>query len=393
MNVKFYQRRITIIAYIALSLVIMHTYALFDGKISSAFIAAAIIKDPIIEMNNSYPACKNLPISPDTGKCPRAHQGLFNELVDCLEQDESGDQIKIACPSVAYGFDQETGKKLNTFWTYKKHILPVKELTADMEKTVPHPEYGQEPTIVILYPWQEFSVGTRFVHLPEHDTSNSYAVARADYATGQTGVDFVAHEHAMAEIKQDSQSTRTLFLKIVNDLIDRVSSSGPEHVIPYVWGGSSYLQPYKQPDFYAKDGTWHRSGNNAPYTGYDCSEFTMRMAQIAGIPFQGKTCAAIRKIQRELQEHDQLEEGDLIWVPGHIMIITAIERNELIEARGYGDGYGCIHRITLDKCFDGIQTYADLLEHHRNNTHVKFKNKQGIASDRTREVKLLKLMD
>jgi hypothetical protein len=117
------------------------------------------------------------------------------------------------------------------------------------------------------------------------------------------------------------------------------------------------------------------------------------MAQIAGIPFQGKTCAAIRKIQRELQEHDQLEEGDLIWVPGHIMIITAIERNELIEARGYGDGYGCIHRITLDKCFDGIQTYADLLEHHRNNTHVKFKNKQGIASDRTREVKLLKLMD
>ncbi len=73
-------------------------------------------------------------------------------------------------------------------------------------------------------------------------------------------------------------------------------------------------------------------------SGYDCSEFVMRMAKIAGVDFPWKTTTAIERSRRALDSQDLLEEGDLIWVQGHVMVVSNIERNEIIESRGYGSG-------------------------------------------------------
>lgn len=351
----------------------------------------AVIKDKIAEMNNSFPAPTRPAASPDVKGCPRAHQGLYNEVVTCLEQHD--DQIKIAYEDIAYGFDPETKKISNTFWIYKKHITLCKELSNEVLKNIPHPKYAEEPTIVLIYPWKEFSVGTRFKHVSECDTQTAYAVTLTDYVTRTIIFDLVPHENAIVEIKQDAQSTRKLFVKIINDLIDKVAQSDPTKVIPYVWGGSSFVRPCTQHAFYKKDGTWHREGDNNPYTGYDCSEFVMRMAKIAGIDFPWKTTSAIERGRRALNDQDKLEEGDLIWVQGHVMIISNIQRNEIIEARSYGSGYGCVHRCTLGECFDGISSYDDLLARYYNNETIRFKDKQGNPSEKTNIVKLLKLVE
>lgn len=364
--------------------------ALFDENKQNESPATAVIKDPIIDMRNSYPAPDNPPASPEDKRCNRAHQGLYNELVNCIEED--GDQIKISFNNIVYGFDNFTKKAENTFWIYKKHIAPLQQLKSELIKAIPNINYAVEPTIVLVYPWKEFSVGTRFKHLPKQDTQNAYAIERIDYISNSILSDLVPMESAILEVKQDSQSARKLFVKIINDLIDRVAQSGQNHVIPYIWGGSSFVEPCIESNFYKQDGTWHRDGKCNPYSGYDCAEFIMRMAQIAGLDFPWKTTAAIERSSRALDKKDQLEEGDLIWIQGHIMIVSNIKHNEIIESRGYSSGYGCVHRSTLDKCFADINTYNDLLERYYNNQTIRFKDKQGTTK-KAEVFKLLKLID
>lgn len=351
----------------------------------------AVIKRPIVDMNNSFPAPKNPAASPDTKGCDRAHQGLFNEMVNCLE--EHNDQVKVAIDNIVYGFDINTKNPLNTFWTYKKNIIPTTEINNDLLLTIPNQEYGKEPTVVLTYPWQQFSVGTRFRHIPEYDSSTAYAIARADFQTDRIIFDYVSHEHALPETVQDPKSARTLFVATINNLIDKITENGSELVIPYIWGGSSFVELYSKSDFYKNDGTWQRTEKTSPYSGYDCSEFVMRMAKIAGIEFPWKTSTAIQRSKRELNEYDQLEEGDLIWTPGHVMIVSSIANNELIEARGYSSGYGSVHRATLAESFDAITSYYDLLERYYSKQPIKYKDKQGNVVEKPYELKLLKLID
>lgn len=103
----------------------------------------------------------------------------------------------------------------------------------------------------------------------------------------------------------------------------------------------------------------------------------MRFAQIAGINFPWKTSASIERSLKAMTDTDTLANGDIIWVPGHVMLISDIENNELIEARGYGVGYGCVHRITLNQCFDGIENYEQLLDRYFAKEIIRFRNKQG----------------
>lgn len=379
-----------------------------------------VIKNSVADMNSDFsPLCDRLSICPDVKKCDRTHQGLFNEVMNCIDQgcieDEGGLKtycVKVECSDIIYGFDKNS-KALNTFWIDEKHIVPLEKLETAIAHTIPHCVYAQEPTIILTYPWQNFSVGTRFRHMPEHDTDGAYAIIRADYQAGAVVRDWIPHENGIREVKEDAQAMRELFVKNINNLVDRVAAgethnnvagraassmgqldlSGERRVIPYVWGGSSFVHSYAGPDFYNEDGAWHRIGKNDPYTGYDCSGFVRRMARGAGIDFPWKTTVAIERAKRALNDTDRLQHGDLIWMPGHVIIVSNIERNELIEARGYGHGYGCVHRITLDECFVGISTYEDLLKRYYDHETIERKNKEGVCLEAPKVFKLLKLID
>ncbi|MCX5923502.1 MAG: NlpC/P60 family protein [Candidatus Dependentiae bacterium] len=354
----------------------------------------AVVKNPIIEMSGVFPIPLNQSICGNSNGCHRSHQGLYNELVSIIEEKDGC--FKIACNNVVYGYDSESKEKLNSFWVHKKDLVELKKLTDETLQVIPCPKYGQEPTIVLTYPWKTFSAGTRFNHIPEQDTLTAYAIKRVDFTANAILIDFIAHKNALVETKKHMKAARKLFVKNINHLIDRVSSTnkkGMNNVIPYVWGGSSFTIPYQDSNFYLADGSWQRTGKNDPYSGYDCSEFVMRMAQIAGIEFPWKTTKVMEESKRALAKNEPLENGDLIWISGHVMIVSNIKRNEIIEARGYKSGYGRIHRLTLTEIFDGIKTYDDLLKKYHLGQAIQLKDKQGITVEKEYPFKLLKLLD
>ncbi|MBP9764773.1 hypothetical protein KBD08_00370 [Candidatus Babeliales bacterium] len=377
---------------IVISLIIMFgssTEPLRTQNLTRTQTQQAVIKDPIVDMSVSFPAPKNPPASCENKSCFRAHQGLYNEIVHCIETHHH--HVKIYYPHIKYHIDTTLPDQRHCFWVHKKHLAPLKKLDNDLIDVIPNPEYAKQPTVVLTYPWKGFSVGTRFKHLPQHDTSAAFAIQKIDFHTHAIQLDFVPHSHGLSEQITDAQSTRKLFVTLVNTLVDKVTLSGAQHVIPYIWGGSSYVEPYIDEVFYNKDGCINRTGKSNPYSGYDCSEFIMRMAKIAGIYFPWKTSTAIVHFCKDLKTNQTLEDGDIVWTQGHVMIISNIERNEIIEARGYPSGYGCVHRITLSECFDGINTFNDLLQRYYNKQTIQYKDKQGIVSEKTYNIKILKL--
>ena len=83
----------------------------------------AVINKPVIDMNSSTPTTKNLFASPGTNKsCGRSHQGLYNELVTCIE--EKDDFVKIFFRNIKYNTNAST----SFFWTEKKNITPLKKI-------------------------------------------------------------------------------------------------------------------------------------------------------------------------------------------------------------------------------------------------------------------------
>lgn len=343
-----------------------------------------VIKDPIVDFCSNYPIPARVAIDEHS---TRIHQGLFNELAHCVQ--EKDDYVELTFNNMKA---TANGSPLN-FWTHKSHVLPIKNITdRELRATIPHPTYSKMPTIMLTYPWKHFSIGTRFKYLPEHDSATYFCVIKADYKRNRSVLFKIPRENAMVETKQTKKSSRALFVSIINDLITRINHNNPGCAIPYVWGGNSFLKPYKTMDFYKKDNIWQRNGKHEPYTGYDCSGFIMQMAHMAGIKFPWKTSDAIHKYRPELRKKDKLQNGDLIWIEHHIAIVSSIEHNEIIEARGYDSGYGCLHRLKLSEFIEEATTYGQLLDLYRKNERITLKNQQG-KPQKEYAFKFLKLVD
>lgn len=358
------------------------------NKIASPY--QAVITHPVVDMTCAQPTKHSLSASPSPQQsCSRSHQGLYNEIITCIKEDH--DFVQVSFRSIQYN----TNGKVSTFWTEKKNIIPLKKIKKnEMLQIIPHPEYGHGSVIILIYPWKHFSVGTRFKYAPAVDTSNGYRIIYTDYVKNKIMQDTIPFDHAIKEIKQDDQAARQLFVTIINNLVERVKESDTNHVIPYVWGGSSFIHTYQDNQFHQDHhGSWQRHGHKHPYMGYDCSEFVMRMAQIAGLDFPWKTTVAIKSSLQKLARHDTLQNGDLIWFQGHVMIISNIESNEAIEARGYPGGYGRIHKIKLSELFENITTYKDLLKYYYAQKPLRLKNKEGKFSKKIDSFLLLKLVD
>lgn len=342
-----------------------------------------VIKDPIVDLCSKYPIPARVAID-EHGS--RIHQGLFNELAHCVETQD--DYVRLNFNNIKICTDCSP---LN-FWTHKSHILPIKNIIdQELRATIPHATYGKRPTIVLTYPWKHFSIGTRFKHLPEHDTTTHFCVMKADYKKNKPVLFKIPRENAMIEIKQTKKSSRVLFVSIINNLISRINHNNPGYAIPYVWGGNSFLKPYKTMDFYKKDNIWQRNGKNEPYTGYDCSGFITQMAQMAGIKFPWITSDAIHKHLPTLRKKDKLQNGDLIWIEHHIAIVSNIEHNEIIEARDYDSGYGCLHRIKLSEFIEEATTYEELMNLYRRSQKITLRNQQG-KPQKEYDFKFLKLV-
>ena len=194
------------------------------------------------------------------------------------------------------------------------------------------------------------------------------------------------------EVKKSVQDCRKLFVATLNNLLDYVELLPGNKVIPYVWGGSSCLSFSEDGKFLDDGKCWVRSEYPIIYTGYDCSELVWRLARISGLDEQiYKTTLPLWQNGHALTDTDVLEDGDLILIPGHVMIVSSISGNELIESSGYGFGYGSVHRVGLPQRFEGITSYDELLKAYQAHQPLTLLQRDGSIQKQYPEFKLVKL--
>lgn len=353
----------------------------------------AAVKDPVVDLYVHLPIQQHPPLAgvgSSAGKCRRAHQALAQEVVKIVER--SGPYVKIACENLVYGFDERTQEPQNTFWVHKKHLIFFDTLPEETLACFPGPFGETDITLVLRLPWKQYSLGTRFVHAAELDTETTYGVYIYSYDRAACEVCSIPRTHARLELPTSPQQQRAHFVKLAYDIVRYAQRQGTDQVIPYVWGGGSFVHTYADQNFYLKHERWERPGYHNPYTGYDCSELVFRLAQTSGIPYICKTTKVIERLMPALKKTDTLEAGDLIRFPGHVMIVGNIGKNELIEACGYGGGFGRVHIVPLSVRFEGIRTYKQLRQAYHKKMPLKLLARDGSEQSIINEFKLYKLL-
>jgi cell wall-associated NlpC family hydrolase len=370
----------------------------------------AVIRVPVADMLLPYAGNKNvyneLPCMGEQGflGCPRVHQCLFNETVTVVQT--CGDEVQVAVPSTFYGYNELTGEPLSLFWTLRTNIALYKDL--EQQQAIPTSiDYTNisslinEEVITLVVPWTDpvtdtrYSVGTRFVRQAHLDNDSTYGIVILHHKN-QVVTTSVPRHQALVCSQRNKQDASRLFITLLETWLSYAKKQ--EGHIPYVWGGSSFIEVY-QDDFIVEK-RWHKDAmvicwlyenKKKPYTGFDCSELVLRAAQIAGLPYFYKNSSLASRGLPILKVDECIEPGDIIWVPGHLMIISDIRYNKLIEAAGYHKQYGDVHCLPLDAVFDGITTMKQLADAFHNKKALSIKNKHGKIIETHQQWSILKI--
>src|SRR3990167_7412013 len=164
--------------------------------------------------------------------------------------------------------------------------------------------------------------------------------------------------------------------------------------IPYLYSGSSFIYAYHRDEILQRysDNTFYRDELDVyPYTGFDCSCIISRATQICNLPYFYKDSITLERNLEQLNKFEELSEGDVIWFPGHVLIVSDLKNNLVIEARGYTSGYGLIHECHISKMFENINSFKELFELKTNHKKLKLLAKDGTLRYIIEEFKILSL--
>jgi hypothetical protein len=322
--------------------------------------------------------------------CPRLHQLIAHEMVEVLDQTQN--EYKIKTPHLFY-VTGATQEQHNCFWTDKKNIVLVEEL--EQNKTVSlaqFPSFNKNnPTIVLVKPFfdnktnQTYSVGTRFVCKQiTNKQATIFTYDPQNHKGSSTKID--AHYYCLQPKTEEQQ--KKLFVRLLKYWTQ------PEH-IAYVFGGCSFTEPCSKN--FEKKTADHKplaytriESENKTKNGFDCAGIIVRAAQAAGLDFPYKNTHTIKECLPHLSIADQIVEGDLIWIPGHVMAVSNTKEHRLVEARSYSHGYGIVQEIELCKVFKDIKTYDDLLQAFKTKTKIQRLDSSGVVRDTISDLKLIK---
>lgn len=315
-----------------------------------------------------------LPIAREKGHyaCPRSHQLLFNELVKIVE--EINDEVKCELLNVFY--KKKNNERCSYIWVLKKNIYRLKELKKkkiDLS-VIPAPYTNNRKKsltniLTLLWPWydpitkQKYSAGTRFVRASKFDRPNIHAIYILEPDTFKRKITYVPCELAIVKYPKNKDEAKELFLEIVKKWANQ------SNFIPYVWGGCSFCETCEKNEFELITDTrlgkpvtyWSRKQiETAQISGIECSALIFRIAQIVGMPYFYRNSATLAQHLDSLKSNESLSSGDLIWYPGHVLIVSNFDQNKVIESAGYRLGFGKVHELSLDRVFKDIRTFSDL---------------------------------
>ncbi len=310
------------------------------------------------------------------GACPRLHQLLFNERVNIIKKQ--GNDVQVEVPSLFFQTSPK-GAKINRYWSDARYFLPVK--TANRYKRwVPDPidfhnaSSVRQDVYTLTRPFyycptdRTYSAGTRFVM--DGDTIRIFDPSKRSvhFASIPTTYGVIPSKISTRQQKQD------FFVRLLKQWVHN-----PHGKIPYVWGGCSNNFQYPALNYGVKEhqhkGTVHSNfcleGNYpAIDSGFDCTGLILRAAQIAQLPYFFKNTTTVGFNLKQLKHQERIENGDLILLPGHIIAISDVDNNLVIEARSKRDGYGFIQEVPLNEVFRCVNTYADLRKAYQSQTKL-----------------------
>lgn len=334
--------------------------------------------------------------------CPRAHQLLYNEAIEIIQQTET--EVCVKVPHLFY-VTADNDKPQSTFWTQKENIIPFCQLSKQALSCIPEPYSFEKrttvlPNIILLTkPWYNktvrytFSVGTRFICSSNDNNKKYFTVCAVCPKTLQPITLTVPRSDAMLTENIDRQKARAQCVKLLK-------SWAHMGTVPYIWGGCSLTETVRSDQF--KE-SFFRCNNKLysayeynhmktqPTSGFDCTGLMLRAAQAAGLPYYYKNSTTIARYLKSITSPSEIQEGDLIWIPGHIMVIADLKKSTIIEARHYNDGYGKVQEIKLNRLFKDIQTFSDLFNTIAQHKPLFRLNRKGAVSKTIMHAKILSL--
>jgi len=369
----------------------------------------ALVKVPLCDLvgdsckinengNNAVVYYNNLSLCGQRIKnCPRIHQLLFNEIVTILE--EKGDECLVKVPSIFYE-REDRPERYDTYWALRKNFITFEALSQlgiaqtifpdplQYERTGSMALPSNKKIVVLQVPYydqktkQHYSAGTRFVLSPLAGNRCGYTVYLFDASTNKCITTVIPH--GVGTIENSTEPVQKKIAQYVTLLRRWTQHKG---FIPYVWGGASCINycfddsfslvKTAQEEFFQRDECLQ-----SPKSGFDCAGLIARAAQICGLPYYYKNSITIKKNLTPVRHKEHLREGDIIWIPGHVMVVASLKNNTLIEARGYNHGYGKVHEIAVDKVFQGIDTFGQLIDCYNARKPVQRLDRKGAVAHR-----------
>ncbi len=353
-----------------------------------------------------------IPFSGSGSACWRLHQVLFNEVVTVLA--EKGNEVKVRISNFYYILDNESSPK-DTYWTSKDNLFfldNLKHKKIDLSH-FPHPiSYGDKKTrldeeqniVTLKKPFfdpltkKTYSVGTRFLAHPGQNLKGSFDRGSFDIFI----FDPVKQELVSSKIPK-LNCIRNYFKKPEDQIQNfvQVLRSWTNHkngFIPYVLGGFSWTQNCEQDTYkekkdpvsnkaYFQREEWSENSK----IGFDCVGIIGRAAQICNIPFFYKNTRTLLRGLETLKKGEQVGEGDLIWYPGHVMVISNLKNNLIIEARGYDNGNGKVREAPIQEVFGGVNSLSELVRIYQAKAPVPILDINGKTVTNCKSFKILKI--
>lgn len=324
----------------------------------------AIVKQPFADLvhplEEGKAPCRILSIFEDSSKrSPRLGQLIFGEVVEVLGQQ--GELSLVRVPSQKLWVEHKG--LVNKFWVETKALH---KISAAALSKLPSPvEQQLDDWVVLVEPWAlpkhslMLSIGTRFKLIEERE--DSFEVFA-----------YFPRERHFRKISLPKQYAQ----RMPQDRVDKIATfvrlaiqlAQAEVKIPYVWGGLSIIARFPTISYVLQPacGSIDRAytlveQSEGPWSGTDCSGFIVRLAQSCGIPLLARNTFTMLKLLAPVKPLAQAADGDLIYLPGHVLVIVSVAKNLVVEASGPEFGPGCVQCAHVSKVL-GVQSIAELVK-------------------------------
>lgn len=341
--------------------------------------------------------------SPEEGSgCPRTFQALFGEVgfIDDAAQLHGGYANVELCNCF---FSAKTGEiKPLYYWAKREDFVFLHgDLSPEAQNCFPEPIFYQRPesvfapgVVTLAEPWTSeqnrltYSAGTRFRTTGDNTGNKSKTVKLFDISRGIQLIESIPTKllvNGGAIIP--AAERRKHFVKLLKKWCKKQLG-----LIPYIWGGASYLARTKNEKFRLveevidgkKISYWMREESKLSPDGFDCSGLVLRATQAANIPYFCRTAGTAGSVLMPLPAQAQsIEPGDLFVTTGHNHVFVAAGHlagyDMIIEAAGYSAGFARVHLIPVSKRFFNANSYADLIALFRAGQVPVYRSREGHA--------------